>query len=259
MNRQNRSNAVSVAFAVIALTALAPSAHAQTPAPPEPPPRLEASAQLALLATTGNASARSFGASGELISRPDPWMYTAKAAFAQTSDHDELKARSVTALGRTDRILSSQWSVFGQYDYLRDVFAGVQDRQTIQGGVSYLAINAAGHRLRLDGGLGYQHEGRLDAPDTDSAVFQGGPNYRWAISKTSEIVEELKFTLPFSNSAQWKMDQSVSLTAAINSILSVKFTNVVRFANQPVPGFESTDTITTFALVMKYRRPGVAP
>lgn len=258
----NRPNRLSPAYVTLTLIALTASAGAQTPAPPapsEPPPRLEASAQLGLLATTGNASAQSFGASGELISRPDPWIYAAKVAFAQTSDHDELRARSVTALARADRELSARWTTFGQYDYLRDVFAGVDDRQTIQGGLSYMAINARGHSLRLDGGFGYQHEGRLDAPDSDSAVFQGGPNYRWTISKTSEVAEDLKVTLPFSNSAQWKVDQSVSLTAAINSILSIKFTNIVRFVNQPVPGFESTDTITTFALVMRYRRPAVAP
>jgi putative salt-induced outer membrane protein YdiY len=256
MSRQNRSTAVCT---VLALLALAAPAGAQPPAPAEPPPRLEASAQIALLATTGNAKSDSLGAAGELISRPDQWIFTTKAAFAQTSDHDELKARSVTALGRADRLLSPRLSTFSQYDFLRDLFAGVEDRQTIQAGLSYLLVNQASHRLRLDGGIGYQHEGRVDAPNSNNMVFQGGPAYRWTISKTSELVEELKLTLPFTDTDQWKVDQSVSLTAAINSIFSVKFTNIVRFVNAPVPGFESTDTITTFALVMKFRRPPPAP
>jgi hypothetical protein len=62
------------------------SASGQTPAPAppsEPPPRLEASAQFTFLDTRGNASAQSLGAGGEVIWRPDPWTYAAKATFAQ--------------------------------------------------------------------------------------------------------------------------------------------------------------------------------
>jgi hypothetical protein len=44
------------------------------------------------------------------------------------------------------------------------------------------------------------------------------------------------------------------LTATLTSVLSLKFSNTVRYANEPVPGFEKTDTITTAALVWTLRR-----
>jgi putative salt-induced outer membrane protein YdiY len=46
------------------------------------------------------------------------------------------------------------------------------------------------------------------------------------------------------------------LTAAIASAFSLKVSNIVRYANEPVPGFESTDTITSVALVWTIKRPG---
>lgn len=49
---------------------------AQAPAaPPEPPPRLEASAQFAFLETSGNSSSQSLGVGGDVVWRPDPWTY----------------------------------------------------------------------------------------------------------------------------------------------------------------------------------------
>ena len=76
---------VTRAFGLTLLTAASVVRTAgQTPAPPpEPPPRLEASAQFTFLDTRGNASAQSIGGGGEVAWRPDPLVYTGKAIFAQ--------------------------------------------------------------------------------------------------------------------------------------------------------------------------------
>jgi Uncharacterized protein conserved in bacteria (DUF2252) len=58
-------------FAVL-FVSLARLTRAQAPTPPaEPPPRLEASAQLTFLGTTGNASSQSLGASGDVTRSGD--------------------------------------------------------------------------------------------------------------------------------------------------------------------------------------------
>src|SRR5262245_34714796 len=102
----------------------AQSAFGQTqPAPPGPPPRLEASAQFTFIDTRGNASIQALGAGGSLIWRPDPWTYTAKAIFAQNESDDSLTARSFAGLFRASRAIDERLSVYGQYDFLRDVFA----------------------------------------------------------------------------------------------------------------------------------------
>ena len=112
------------------------SAFAQAPpAPPQPPPRLEASAQFTFLDTSGNASSQSLGAGGLLVWRPDPWTYSAKAIFAQAETDNELSARSFAGLFRSSRALNERLSVDGHNDFLRDVFAGVEQRHVIEGGV----------------------------------------------------------------------------------------------------------------------------
>jgi putative salt-induced outer membrane protein YdiY len=96
-------------------------------------------------------------------------------------------------------------------------------------------------------------EARVDEETEQLAVATAGVRYRWELSSTSELVEELGYVQAFEAFENWKLDQSLSLTATLTSVLSLKFSNTVRYANEPVPGFE-TDTVTTAALVWTLRR-----
>jgi putative salt-induced outer membrane protein len=253
----SRSGLAALLALIVVLLAKPVQAQAPAPAPapaPEPPPRLEASGQFAFLNTRGNADTQSLGAGGELISRPDPWTYRAKAVFAQTESDDELSARSFAGLFRASRALNTRLSVYGQYDFLRDVFAGVEQRHVIEGGASYLAVDTAPHRLRFDAGLGYLYE---EQPEDhfDSVTLSLGAAYRLAISATSELTYEPRFLLPFSDTSAWRFDQNAALAVALNSILSLKLSHTIRYSAAPPEGFEKTDTIMAVSLVAKVQRP----
>jgi len=244
-------------FVAFLLLVGAAPAFAQAPAPappPEPPPRLEASAQFSFLDTSGNSSAQSLGAGGDLVWRPDPWIYTAKAIFAQAEDDDELSARSFAALFRAARKINERLALYGQYDFLRDVFAGVEQRHVVEGGVSYLAVDRAPHRLRLDAGLGYLHEERPDE-DLDSATLSLGAGYRLQISPNSELTYEPRYLLPFADTNDWKFNQDVALKVALNSLLSLKVSHTLRYSADPPEGFEKTDRILAVSIVAKMKRP----
>lgn len=240
---------------IVPLLVHAPSAFAQAPAiPPEPPPRLEGSAQFSFIDTRGNSSTRTLGAGGDLTLRPDPWIYKAKTLFAQSDEEGDLTARSLSALFRASRMLSPRWAVYGQYDYLHDAFAGVDGRHVVEGGASFLAVDRAPHRLRFDAGLGYLHEARPDET-LNSATFSAGLGYRLAISATSEFTYEPRFLVPLTDTSAWKFDHDVALTVAMNSILSLKVAQTLHYVADPPKGFEPTDSILTFSLVAKVRRP----
>jgi putative salt-induced outer membrane protein len=244
------------ALIVLLLVSVASPAFAQAPPapPPAPPPRLEASAQFTFLDTSGNSSAQSLGAGGDVVWRPDPWTYTAKALFAQAEDDGVLSARSFAGLFRASRALNERLSVYGQYDFLRDVFAGVEQRHVVEGGVAYLAVDRAPHRLRLDAGLGYLHEERPDQ-DLDSATLSLGAGYRLEISPTSEFTYEPRYLLPFSDTGNWKFNQDVALKVGLNTFLSLKVSHTLRYSADPPEGFEQTDRILAVSLVAKVKRP----
>ena len=165
-----------------------------------------------------------------------------------------LSARSFAGLFRASRALNERLSVYGQYDFLRDVFAGVEQRHVIEGGVSYLAVDRAPHRLRLDAGLGYLHEEHPE-DDLDSATLSLGAGYRLQISPTSELTYEPRYLLPFAETGDWKFDQDVALKVGLNSFLSLKVSHTLRYTAEPPEGFEKTDRILAVSVVAKVKRP----
>jgi putative salt-induced outer membrane protein YdiY len=58
------------------------------------------------------------------------------------------------SLHGADRFLTTRTSLFGQYDFLRDLFAGIEQRSTVAGGLAYRLIQGPPHRLTIDGALG---------------------------------------------------------------------------------------------------------
>ena len=248
---------------MILFLACTASAFAQPPAqpptrPPEPPPPLlEASAQFTFLDTSGNATAQSIGTGGDFTWRPDPWIYAGKAIFAQTETDGELDARTIAALFRASRLLDKKLSAYGQYDFLRDIFAGVEQRHVIEGGLSYLAVDRAPHRLQFDAGVGYLSERRPDET-LKSATLSLASAYKLTL-KTSTLTYEPRFLLPFGETDAWKFDQNIALILAINAILSLKVAHNLRYSNQPPDDFETTDRILAISLVAKITRPKPQP
>ncbi|HEY7449537.1 MAG TPA: DUF481 domain-containing protein [Vicinamibacterales bacterium] len=218
---------------------------------PPPPPR-EGSAEVSFVGTSGNASTNALGLRGEYIVREAPWMFAAKAAYVRNETEDVLQAQSFATSFRATRALNERWSVFGQYAYLRDTFAGIEHRNMIDGGVQYAAIRPSPHQLDLEAGLGWANEVRVVGETQSSAQAFAGAFYKLAISETAELSDQVRFAASLADGADWRFDNTIALTAKLTTVFSLKVSTLVRYVNEPVPGFETTDTLTSVALVAKF-------
>lgn len=239
---------------LVVLPGLAGAAFAQPPKPPpEPPPSLEASAQFSFLDTRGNATSQSLGAGGDFTWRPSVWSHSAKVSFSQTEADDELNARSFAGLFRAARARDARLSYYGQYDFLRDRFAGVEERHVAEGGVSFLALGPQPQSLRFDAALGYLYENRPD-DHFDSATLSLGAAWRLAISPTSFVRYEPRFLFALTEGDSWKFDQEAVLVVAMNSFLALKLSHTIRYSAEPPEGFDRTDAIMAVSLTAKVKR-----
>ena len=225
---------------------------AQAPAAPLPPPKQEGTAEFAFVGTTGNASTQTIGLSGEFIARPDQWVITNKAAFVRNEAESVLTAESFAYLFRAARTLSPRLSAFGEYAYFRDEFAGVQNRNSLVGGLSYKLVDLPAYVLFTDAGLGYVNEQRIGADTVSSATWSLGAGFRWKISPTAEFSDDVRMTGLFADSSDWRLVQIAAITARLTNTFSLKVANTIRYAHKPVPGFKNTDTNTAVALVAKF-------
>ena len=229
-------------------------AAAQAAAPPPPPPAHEGTAELAFVGVTGNASTSTFSAGGEYIARPTGWIVRNRVMFVRNESEGTLTAESFLYFFRAEKALTRRLAALGEYAFFRDEFAGVAHRNAVNGGLSIKIVDLEKHLFAADVGLGYLNEARLTGDDVSSATYGTGAHYRWKISPTATLEEDLRFTGTFDRAADWRLGQILSLTTQLTQLFSLKVSNIVRYAHLPPPGFKTTDTTTSIALVAKFTR-----
>lgn len=238
----------SVSIAINLTFVLAGIAFAQDP-PPKP---REAKAEFALVSTSGNASAQSIGAAGQVIFRPPQWEIEGQTAFVRNEAENVVSAKSFAARGRAGRVITTRLQVFGQHSYLRDLFSGVVHRNVTEGGLSYLLVQTARNTLSADGGFGYLKERRTIGVSLSTPTAGTGAHYKLKLSDTSDITDDLLMSFDLSDEGTWRLQHAIALTAKVAAPLSLKVSNLLRYVDEPVAGFEQTDTITSAALVLSF-------
>jgi putative salt-induced outer membrane protein len=233
------------------LLVIVPRLAVAQPAAPPPLPEREGTAEFAYVGTSGNSSTQTIGVGGEFIYRPSRWETRVKAAFVRNESDEEVKAQSFAGALRTQHLVSTALSVFGQYGYQRDRFAGILGRNAVEGGLAYAFVGHS-QKLIIDASGGYANEERVTRNDLSTATAAAGALYTWNISSTSQFTEEARFVDSLSQTTDWRYLNAASLTAKMTSVLSLKVTNTIRYLNFPVAGFKKTDTITSVALVAKF-------
>lgn len=239
---------VVVLLAALLIDAL-PAAAQQAP---EPPPRREGSAELSFVGTSGNASTTSVGVGGALTYRPDGWELASRVAYVRNDSAGALTAEAFDGSLRAGHDINARLSVFSRYGYLRDRFAGIAHRHSVEGGVSALLAQEAPHRLTVNGGVGYARERRTAAPHLSTAMIPVGAAYTLTLSDSAEIGNELGAVFSLSEAADRRVTNVAAVTAKLTTRLSLKVSNTARFVNQPAPGFERLDTTTAIALVATF-------
>jgi putative salt-induced outer membrane protein len=222
------------------------------PVPPPPPPRREGTAEFAFVGTTGNASTQTIGLGGEVIFRPDPWVIRNRVAFVRNESDNQLTAESLQYLFRAQRTLNPRLAAFSEYGYFRDKFAGILNRNSVMGGLSYKVVDTTRQLFFVDAGLGYLNEQRVVAPDLSTGTYALGAGYKAKLSPTAEFSDDFRFTGGFDASGDWRIYQNAALTARLTTLFSLKVSYTIRYANEPVTGYKNTDTTTAIALVAKF-------
>jgi putative salt-induced outer membrane protein YdiY len=247
MRKHLRTTFISLHLALA--LALAGIAFAQQPPPPK---AREGKAEFVLVTTSGNASTQALGTSGQVTFRPPQWVLDGQAAFVRNKADGVVNARTLAARGRAARVLTPRLQAFGQDSYLRDLFSGIEHRNIIEGGLSYLVLQTARQSLSVDGGLGYLREVRTIGVTLSTPTVGPGGHYKLKLSETSDITEDLLASFDLSEAGTWRLNQAIALTAKVAAPLSLKVSNLIRYVDEPVPGFKQTDTMTSAALVLSF-------
>ena len=250
---QHRVLIASLSFALLVAAPL--TAFAQTPAqtPPPPPPKHEATGEVAFIGSTGNSKETTLSAGAEYITRPDVWTFKTRFNVVR-GDTDGIVTSESWLFGvRAERPLNARIAVFGEYAFFTDEFAGIDARNGVTGGLMFTIAKTARHTLTADAGIGYIDEQRLTGDDVKSGTYSGGAAYKFKFSDTAELNDELRLLGTFDNSDDWRMSNTIAITAKLTTMFSMKFSSTVRHLNFPPPTYTGTDTVTSVAFVAAFK------
>jgi len=226
-------------------------AYAQA-APAAPPPAREVSAEFSFVGTSGNSSTQSIGVGGALIQRLDSWELTTQTAYIRNESDAVLKAESFALTFGGARVLTPRLSAFVRHLYLRDQFAGIDNRNNSEGGLAYTAVTTAPHKLVVEIALGYAREGRVAGPDLSAGTGALGALYTLKISDSADFSDDWRAVVSLDQIKDRRFTNLASISAKLTTIFSLKVSNTIRSVNAPTLGFEKTDVITAIAFVAKF-------
>jgi putative salt-induced outer membrane protein len=170
---------------------------------------------------------------------------------------------------RYDYFLTKRLAAFLGLSARRDRFQGLALRLNIDPGLAYYAIDVAQHQLWFEGGYDYQLDLR-DQAAVDDAALAGAPlsetesrhHARVFVgyeNKLNEAValnagaEYLQAVSPFEDNdtghINWQLNSYAGLTSRLGERFSFNTTLNVRYDNNPLSDFESTDAVTAITLV----------
>ena len=209
-------------------------------------------AEVSLIATSGNSDTHTFGLGAEVTYDPGAWRWLGRISYVETDADDQLKARSESALVEMSRPLAERLEAYAHGGYLRDLFAGIERRLTTEGGLAYMVIATDPQSLQLLAGFGFTRELRVVGAALSLGTANVTGRYRWAVSETSALTEEASFVADLNTGDNWRFTNEVAITAAVGARLSLKVSHKLSHLNRPVPGFRKTDTILAAAMVANF-------
>jgi putative salt-induced outer membrane protein YdiY len=212
----------------------------------------EGSAEVSSIVTNGNTQNQTTGLAADLSYKPEIWLLNFKGKYLTTISQQIQTQESFEIAGRGGRKLSDVFDVFVEHGYLKNRFAGLDNRHISSVGVGYLFFNTDRHNFKTELLIGYTDEERTDSTRPTFMSGGGAILYKWKITPTSDFSHETKYQPNFKTSEDWRLVSETSLSAAISSRLSSKISWKYEHVNLPPAGKVKGDTTTTISLLTKF-------
>ena len=176
-----------------------------------------------------------------------------KARYLNAKAAENETARYFMSGLRYEKQVSNHLGFFGGETFEKDKFAGIDQRLMTDAGGKYRFIETDLTKFFAELGYRYMDERRVDnsvAFNSYGRLYTEWEN-KWNTSFSTKYW--LEYLPNISDATDWQLNTELSLSAALNSIFSMKAGVLVRYDHFPAPGIAyKTDTLFTTALVAKF-------
>jgi putative salt-induced outer membrane protein YdiY len=239
--------------------ALPAGAQPPAPAPPPPPPLWDAQIGASFVGTSGNSDTASTGADFSAHRRGLIWQIESTATAVRSRTADEVTAERYLGGVRVQRKLTPIIGVSVGEKLERDQFSGLDFRSILDGSLSWALVRQP--QWTLDGatGIAWLHESRTTPPNLDDPVGLLQLLSRIPFGAAGDTTQRFTFYPDFKTTSAYRSELEITAQAAMAAHLALKIGYLLRYSNDPVPGFKKTDNTTTASVVLRWRAATAAP
>lgn len=232
-----------------------PSPPAPQPVPPPKPPTWDFKLGLSYLATEGNAETSSAGVDTSYRREWGVWSLDANAAAVRATRNDVETAESAHSQLRGRRKIIDGLEATAGLRGETNRFAGIEMRTIADTSLSWSAVTTPTWRLRTLYGLSWTREepkGERPVSSSLGGLLQLQNTVK--ISESSELNGQVTAYPDMEDTGDYRINANLALQAALNRHLALRLGYDLKYDNEPIRGFERTDTTSTASLVVQLGR-----
>lgn len=206
--------------------------------------------ELGVVVARGNSESETANARLEVNYSRDRWANESIFNVVHARDAGTTSSSRFVISNNTNYDLNERSYLVGALRYDRDRFSSFRYQGTVSLGYGRRLIDNETHRLRVELGPGFRFAEVRDTEETDNEMIaRGFIGYRWRISETATFTNRFLVESGVDNTFA---ENSIGLTLAVNSRISMKTGFAVRHNTDVEPGRKRTDTLTTVNLVYNF-------
>lgn len=208
-------------------------------------------AELSFVATSGNSDTQTFGLKNTLQKINERSVFTFKAGAVRSEsapddffiwdgtaftliDPERVKtAESYLLDARYDREITERFFWYGGLGWVRNRFAGIENRSVATAGVGNIWIDNDDVKFRTNYGVTFTDEEQTSGADDSFAGLRGGWNYENQLSETTKYINDLVLDANLDESDDWRGNMVNAISVKMSERMALKASLEWIYDNMP--------------------------
>lgn len=207
------------------------------------------SAELGLLAKSGNTESETLNGKLNLVRDSQPWRNSFRLEASNTSADDVRTGEKYVAETKADYKLTESSYFFGQVLYEDDRFSGFDYQASATFGYGNEVIKTEEINLFLEIGPGYRVSELESGVTDEEAVVRLAERFNWALSKTAKLEQSLAV---LAGDELTTTEFKVSVTSNLTEAFALKVGYGLKYSDTVPAANKHADQETSVALVYSF-------
>ena len=200
---------------------------------------------LGFVNASGNANFTSLNLGEKLSNKLGRVVLTQNAKVLYGRTDSVTTTESYDAGARAQYGLTKRVGLYVLLTFQRDPFAGLASRWLGGPGLAVSLVQSARDTLSIESGVTSTRERNTVNVTQSFAAARTAASYKHLFAGKSFVTEALEWVANLQTSDDQRLNAETALTAPLSRQIGLRVSYLVRFDNQPQPGFKKTDRILT--------------